>query len=53
MPTGDVERLAQVLVAKVYQGHLDRTPWTWPLTWEDNARSFVDLFRSVVAGATR
>jgi glycosyltransferase involved in cell wall biosynthesis len=43
---GDVEELATVLVDDVYTGRLDRTPWTWPVSWEQNAAAFAEVFRS-------
>jgi hypothetical protein len=49
---GDVEGLAQALVTLVYPGLLDRTPWSWPVTWQDNAERFVELFRRIAAGQT-
>ena len=46
--TGDVEALADVLVAKVYPQTMSREPWTWEHTWDENAGAFVELFESVV-----
>ena len=53
VPPGDVEGLARALVTEVYPGRLDRSPWIWPVAWEDNARAFADLFRTTVQGARR
>jgi glycosyltransferase involved in cell wall biosynthesis len=49
----DVDSMARALTERVYPGTLDRSAWSWPLTWEDNARAFIDVFRSAAAGLPR
>lgn len=48
---GSVEGLTALLVQQVYPGTLDRTPWHWPLSWQDNAERFSTLFRATVEAA--
>ena len=48
VPVGDVETLATVLRGVVTEG--DRTPWTWPVTWDDHARQLIGVWEAALAG---
>ncbi len=46
VPVGDLDALATAL-EKVAAG-ADRTPWTWPITWDDHARELIGVWESAL-----
>lgn len=47
VPVGDVDALALALVGVVEHG--DRTPWLWPVTWDDHARQLIGVWEAAAA----
>lgn len=43
---GDVDALATALEKVVTQGN--RTPWQWPITWDDHARELIGVWESAL-----
>jgi len=44
VPVGDVPALAVALQGVVADG--DRTPWEWPISWDDHARQLIGVWAS-------
>lgn len=49
VPVGDLDALAAALVGVVTEG--DRTPWTWPISWDDHARQLLGVWEAAAADA--
>lgn len=47
VPPRDIDALADVLRAGIYSGRPGSRPWTWPVTWQMNARALADIMRLV------
>ncbi|MCB9373365.1 MAG: hypothetical protein H6518_11395 [Microthrixaceae bacterium] len=48
VPVGAVDALAEVLPRVVVEG--DRTPWEWPLSWDDHARELIGVWEAAAGG---
>ena len=48
VPVGAVDTLAEVLPRVVVEG--DRTPWEWPLSWDDHARELIGVWQAAADG---
>lgn len=53
VPVGDTAALADVIREGLGRWSPGSKPWTWPVTWEDNARAFLDIFQALTPGRTR
>lgn len=51
VPVGDLAAMATALHEVATSEHVDRTPWTWPISWDDHARRLVEVLRSTAARA--
>lgn len=47
VPVGDIQALAGALAGVVVDG--DRTPWTWPISWDDHARQLIGVWQAALA----
>ncbi len=47
VPVGDIQALAGALAGVVVDG--DRTPWAWPISWDDHARQLIGVWQAALA----